>query len=893
MEREKVYLIDGSAYIYRAYHALTPLSNSKGLPTHAIYGFTTILRRILRERSPKYIALTFDSRGPVFRHEIYPDYKANRPQMPDDLAQQLPYIKKIAQGYNILCLEQSDQEADDLIASVTEQLVQKGYDIVIVSSDKDLLQLVNDKVFLWDPMKDKLMDPKAVLKRYGVETDQLLDYFSLTGDSSDNIPGVHGIGPKTAQKLISENKTLENIYASIDKMVPSKLKQRLVDHKDEAFLSRDLIRLNHTAAVPKDIDEYLVGKPDRNVLCELLTELEFFSILKTDVPARKIDTDNFFLVRDMKTLRHLSETIKGAPFLVLDTETTSLDQLNAELVGISLCIDKTKAWYIPCGHRDNKGNLIKGQLSIKEICEVIGPIFEDKTIPKIGHNLKYDWAVLSLPQNGSIHLAGPYYDTMVGAWLLDPGRRTYKLDDLCQEIDLQLTSYKDIVAGDKQEGAFSRVGLEQAKNYSCEDVYGSLCLFEKQKPQLNELQLWSLYTDVECPLIPVLAGMELHGIVVDTGLVKELSSEFGQILASLEEDIYKVAGNNFNINSPSQLGKVLFVDLDLPKGRKTKTGYSTDVKVLERLKQYHELPGLILEYRNLAKLKSTYLDNLTRLKDNKTGRVHTSFNQCGTTTGRLSSSNPNLQNIPIRTEEGRRIRAVFYAPVKKIFISGDYSQIDLRVLAHYSRDEALLDAFFNDEDIHSLTAAEIFFVSPALITPEMRRVAKTINFGIVYGMSSFGLSSQLNLSRKEAQIFIDRYFQHYKGIKDFMEAIIVQARSDGYVTTLLGRRRQLPDINSSNRTRREFAERTAINTPIQGTAADIIKLAMLRVSNDLVSSHLNGQMVLQVHDELVLEVAEEEAEQTINIMKRAMENVIDLIVPLKVNLKSGQNLGSL
>lgn len=893
MITKEIYLIDGSAYIYRAYHAIAPLSNSQGLPTHAVYGFTTILRRILREKQPEYLAVAFDTKGPVFRHRMYPDYKANRPPMPDDLAVQIPYIWNMVRAYNLPILEHDDQEADDMIASVTSRLAAGGCRVVVVSGDKDLLQLVSDRVTMWDPMNDRLMDPVAVRTKYGLLPEQLLDYFALTGDSSDNIPGVRGVGPKTALKLITQYEDLEGLYAGIDEMKPSKMKERLVEYREDAFLSRDLVRLNREAEVPGNLEQFRVHESDPEALRSLLSELEFYTLLKADVPASKVDTAGFSMVRTREELDGLVTRLAKAPLLTIDTETSSLDPLVADLVGVSVCMDEDAAWYIPCGHRDEGGNLLPDQLDRAEMVDTLRPLLEDELLAKIGHNLKYDWAILAAEQNGGIRMKGPLYDTMVGAWLIDPGRRSYKLDDLCLEFDLKMTSFAEVVGGDKREDSFSRVGLEEAKDYSCEDVYGTFRLFAAQKEQLEELELWSLFAELECPLIPVLAGMEKDGIGVDTKTLAALSEEFGGKLAELETQIYELAGREFNINSPRQLGEILFDELQLPRGRKTKTGYSTDVRVLEKLSQHHELPQKILQYRNLAKLKSTYVDKLTTLTHAGTARVHTSFNQCGTATGRLSSSNPNLQNIPIRTEDGQRIRSAFVAPDGYRLLSADYSQIDLRVLAHYSQDKALLDAFRAGEDIHRQTAAEIFFVAPQLITPEMRRVAKTINFGIVYGMSSFGLAGQLNISRKEAQTFIDRYFDHYPGIRDFMKSIIEQARQDGFVTTLLGRRRQLPDIGHRNRTRREFAERTAINTPIQGTAADIIKLAMLAVNRELGRQKLEARMILQVHDELVLEVPEPELDQTEKLLKAAMENVIDLAVPLVVNLNAAKSLAKI
>ena len=890
MSAPEVYLVDGSAYIYRAYHAIRPLTNTSGLPTHAVYGFTTILRRILREKQPECLAVAFDTKGPVFRHRMYPEYKANRPPMPDDLIPQIPYIHKMVDAYNILNMEHEDQEADDLIASAARVLVEQGCRVVVVSGDKDLLQLVSKDIIMWDPMSDTLMDEAYIEKKYGVKTSQMLDYFALTGDSADNIPGVRGVGPKTAQKLITEYGSLEGIYAAVDVFKQSKMKERLIEQKDDAFLSRDLIRLNMHAEVPADPAAYKMREPDPDSLRTLLTELEFFTLLKSDVPAAQIDTNSFVLVRERDELEALVRELGREKQLVVDTETTSLDTLAAELVGVSLCTTTDKAWYVACGHRNEEGELLPDQLTLEDIKELIGPLLTNTSLAKIGHNLKYDYSVLAAPQNGGIIMAGPLYDTMIGAWLLDPGRRSYKLDDLCRELDMEMTSFDRVVDHDKRDDAFCRVEPERAKDYSCEDVYGTLRLFETQQPDLEEFGLWNLFAEVEGPLVGVLARMESTGILVDDKVLAELSLEFGDRLAALEQEIYAVAGHAFNINSPAQLAKVLFEELDLPKGRKTKTGYSTDVKVLEKLAAKHELPALILKYRNLAKLKSTYIDKLRTHVSSISGRVHTSYNQCGTATGRLSSSKPNLQNIPIRTEEGRRIRSAFVAAEGCMLLSADYSQIDLRVLAHYSQDPALLETFTGDGDVHRRTASEIFSVSPQLITPEMRRVAKTINFGIVYGMSSYGLASQLGISRKEAQTFIDRYFEHYAGIKIFMEKIVEQAREDGYVTTVLGRRRQLPEIKASNRTRREFAERTAINTPIQGTAADIIKLAMLEVDRRL-DNRTGASMILQIHDELVLEVQEREVDEVSELVTRAMESVMELAVPLKVNVQVSRNLG--
>lgn len=890
MPSPELYLIDGSAYIYRAYHAIRPLSTSRGLPTHAVFGFLSILRRLLRERSPEYLAVAFDTRGPVFRHRLYDRYKANRPPMPEDLAVQIPYIRESVAAHRILVLEHDDQEADDLIASVTARMTGQGRRVVVVSGDKDLLQLVSADVTLWDPMNDRVMDEAAVAEKYGLPPGQLLDYFALTGDSSDNIPGVPGIGPKSAQKLIGAYHTLENLYQAAPEMKPGKAVRQLLDHREQAFLSRDLVRLNHSAEVPAEIERFRVQEPDIDRLRTLYAELEFHSLLKEDLPAPRIDTSRFHLVGDAAGLARLAKRLEGIDLVAVDTETDSLDTLSAHLVGVSLCVGDGEAWYLPCGHRDAQGALQPGQLRLDDLVRTLRPVLTDGRSTKIGHNLKFDLAVLAAPHNGGLELAGPLYDTMVGAWLIDPDRRSYKLDDLCKELGLRMTGFAEVTAGDKAADAFARVGLEAAGDYSCEDVYGALQLYRQQVEQLAATGLDRLLAEVEGPLIPVLVAMETAGILVDSDQLDSLSIEFGQRLQTFEEEIFRVAGEPFNINSPRQLGEILFEKLQLPRGRKTKTGWSTDVQVLESLSLTHELPALVLQYRNLAKLKSTYVDRLASLRNPHTGRVHTSFNQCGTATGRLSSSNPNLQNIPIRTEEGRRIRSTFIAAEGCTLLAADYSQIDLRVLAHYSEDRELTAAFHAGQDIHRRTAAEIFFVSPELVTAEMRRVAKTINFGIIYGMSSFGLSTQLHISRKEAQTFIDRYLAHFSGIKEFMESVVGQARTDGFVTTLLGRRRYLADINSTNRVRREMAERTAINTPIQGTAADIIKLAMLRVHLELRARGLQARMLLQIHDELVFEVPLAELETVSGLVRMHMEAAMALRVPLVANLQHGQSL---
>ena len=886
--KEEIYLIDGSSYIYRAYHAIAPLTNSKGVATNAVLGFVKMVQKLINEHGPKYLAIAFDSKGPVFRHDLYKEYKANRPPMPEDLREQLPYIKEFVRASNILMLEEAEVEADDILASVAAKYTKQGYRVVIVSGDKDLLQLVDDSVAMYDPMKNKLMDRAEVEQKYGVRPDQLLDFFALVGDSADNVPGVPGVGPKTAEKLIADYGSLDGLYEQIDTLKKSKMKEKIIDNRQQAYLSRQLIDLKKDVKVPEKIEQFTLQKGDDSSLASLYTELEFLSLLKGVDTSEKIETETFKAITTVEDLKKLRTELDHACLLVVDTETTSLNARNAKLVGISLCTSLERAYYIPVGHLDEQGHLLDSQLDETYVIESLAPYLQSEKLIKVGHNLKYDYTVLS--QHSGLELRGPIADTLIAAYLTESGGRSLKLDDLCQERGLRMTSFKDVVNGDKREDCFAYVPIDKAVNYSCEDVYGTLVLWQEFEKKLYHLGLSSLFWDVEMKVLRLLAQMEITGICIDLSVLAALSHEFNEKLGLLEKEIFQHSGHEFNINSPRQLGVILFEEQGLPHGRKTKTGYSTDVKVLETLAAQHELPRLVLQYRTMAKLLSTYVDKLSLLKDPVTGRIHTSFNQAVTATGRLSSSDPNLQNIPIRTEEGGRIRGAFIPGDGLIFLSADYSQIDLRVLAHYSQDEALIEAFRSGADIHARTAAEIFSVSSLLVTSEMRRVAKSINFGIVYGMSSFGLSNQLGISRKDAQRFIDKYFGLYSGVQRFMEDIVMTAREDGYVTTLLGRRRTVADIHAKNRNQREFAERMAINTPIQGTAADIIKLAMIHCDEALKADGLQAKMLLQIHDELVFELPEEELEQTKVVIKKAMEGALALDVPLVANFEIGHSL---
>ncbi len=683
----------------------------------------------------------------------------------------------------------------------------------------------------------------------------------------------------------------QSISKLVDKVENLKLREKLRQGRDQAILSRHLITLKQDIPVPEHPDAYRLLAPDHDALRRLYAFLGFTRLIKSELPVANLSTAGFKLVSGAEELAGLVKEFSRAECLTVDLETTSLDPVKADIVGISLCIDADRAYYLPVGHREEDGTLVPGQLEKDTVVFFLRPLLADPKLPKLGHNLKYDYSVLL---THGIFMAGPLFDTMVASYLLNPARSSHKLDDLGKEIlERRLTSFTEVTGASSRDDAFTHVQLLAAKDYSCEDVRATFLLWEIFAPELKAKGLWDLFVRVEMPLVPILAEMEHTGIRVDPRLLADMSKEFAQGLETLEKEIHTLAGQVFNINSPRQLGAILFERLGLPHGRKTKTGYSTDLEVLEKLANFHELPAAVLSFRNLSKLKSTYVDSLASLIHPVTGRIHSSFNQTVTATGRLSSSRPNLQNIPVRTREGQRIREAFIPADGYSFLGGDYSQIELRVLAHYSQDKEFVAAFHQGEDIHAKTAQEIFRTLPGMVTPEMRRVAKTINFGIIYGMSAFGLASQLNISRKEAQVFIDRYFELYRGVREFMDAIIKKARKDRLVTTLLGRRRLLPDIESPNKNVREFAERTAINTPIQGTAADIIKLAMQQSHAVLKAKGLRARMILQIHDELVFEVPDEELAETSPLVQQAMEGVMQLNVPLVVNISAGKNLAAI
>jgi len=887
MKKNKtLYLIDGTAYIYRAYHAIRGLTNSTGLPTNAAFGFTRILIKLIEDRSPEYVVMFFDAKGPTFRHKIYKDYKANRPPMPEDLSVQIPHIKKITQGFNIPVIEMKGFEADDLIGTFRLKAEEAGFSVVMVTGDKDFVQLVTDKAIIWDPMKEKTIDMKTVRESFGVEPNQMIDVMGLSGDTSDNIPGVPGIGPKTALALIKTFGSMDHLYEQLDKITKKKQHKNLVQYKAQAFLSRELVKINTQVPIAFTPQDFKLEEPDNASLSSLFKMLEFIQLQKDFPKKADLSKKQYVTVMDTESFSDLVARLKTSSLFAVDTETTSKDPMKAELVGLSFSMKSDEAFYIPLVHDYPD---VPDQLELKTVLDLLKPVLENPGIKKIGQNIKYDWIVL---KHYDINLAGVVFDTMLASYLINPSKRAHNLDQIALDfLDHKTITYEDVTGKGKKSINFAQVLLEKAGPYSCEDADITLMAYHVLKPMLEKLDLMELMEKVEMPLVPVLMKMEMTGICVDRDKLRNLSKSFEHQLEQLEISIYSIAGEEFNIRSSRQLGHILFEKLKLPVQKKTakKTGYSTDVNVLKALADKHELPEFVLRHRALSKLKSTYTDALLDLIHPETERVHTSYNQTVTATGRLSSSNPNLQNIPIRTDQGMEIRSAFIPKDGWTLVAADYSQIELRILAHYADDEILIKAFKDDKDIHTRTAAEVFQVFPSFITPELRQQAKVINFGIVYGMSPYGLSKELNISRKMAKTYIDNYFARYKGVKRFVDQTISSARDVRKTSTLLGRIRHLPDINSTNKTVREFSERTAINTPIQGTAADLIKLAMIKVDAVFRERNLKAAMLLSVHDEIVFEVPPEELETTKKLIKKIMEGIWDLKVPLKVNIASGLN----
>ncbi|MCF7796195.1 MAG: DNA polymerase I [Lentisphaeria bacterium] len=894
-----LYLIDGSALAYRAHFAFirNPLINSKGQLVSAVYGFTNSVLRLLIDEKPRYIAVVMDTKEKTFRHEKYPDYKATREKMPDEMSAQLPVIDEILDGLAIPVLRKPGFEADDIIGTLSKQAARDGVQVKILTGDKDFAQLVNELVVIENPKDNSIWTPEFVQENWGVPPENIIDLLGLMGDSSDNVPGVPGVGPKTAVKLLQTHRSIEKLYENIEDVKNPKLKEKLLAHKKQAFLSKDLVTIKTDMELDLQWKDMLRQPIQVDNLTHRFQELELFSFIKllSELPGVNSEhtgeaaKKNYTTVRNQTELKSLVEDLMGQDLVAFDLETTSLKPHDARIVGLSFSWEVDQGLYVAVDFPEAGKNDF-GPGDIDDILAALKPFWDNPDIRKTGQNLKYDLSVL---RGYGIAVQGIHFDSMLAAYLVNPGGRGYNLDDLAQlYLGYQTMKIEDLEVKQEESDVYPMhtVPVEKITFYAAEDADIALQLTRHLQEKMEAQKLMPILERIELPLIDVLSLMEWNGAFVDVEILNEQSNEFKNQLAELEKKIYAEAGEEFNINSPKQLGKILFEKMEIPPVRKTKTGYSTDVNVLETLAKKYTIPKFILDYRQVAKLKSTYTDALPQLVHPKTGRIHSSFNQTIAATGRLSSTNPNFQNIPIRTEMGRDIRRAFRPqnPGWKL-ASADYSQVELRLMAHYSEDETLIAAFKNDEDVHRTTAAKVFNVPPDEVTSEQRRRAKVVNFGIMYGAGPFRMSNELDISRDEALELIDQYFNSYPGIRRYIDATLEFAREHKYVQTLLGRRRPVPDIDAANRMTREGAERVAINMPIQGTAADIIKLAMIEIHKELQNRRLETMMILQVHDELVFELPEAELEEVRDLVTDKMENAYRLKVPLKVDLGVGDN----
>jgi DNA polymerase I len=934
---ERLFLLDGMALAYRAYYSFItrPLINSKGENTSAIYGFVTALMKILEDEKPEHIAVVFDTKGPTFRHKKFPDYKATRQKMPEDMSSQMEKLKDVVKSFNVPSIELPGFEADDIIGTLARRAEKENVITFMVTPDKDYMQLISSKIKMYKPGKGggevEIIDETGVKEKFGVRPDQVIDVLGLIGDSSDNVPGVPGIGPKTATPLIQRFGSIPSLYDQLDAVQQKGIREKLASNKDLAFLSRELVTIDINAPVQIDFHQLKATNAQASKLIKVFDELEFKTLsgrLRTlekytfssssnqemaevisavadtreQLPHGDISSDQhqYICMMDLADLRTLCKQLATKKHVVIDTETTSQNAFLAKLVGISLCFQERQAFYIPIkssGTRDgelfadttvsHEPNHTSAGLPLEHVLKELKPILENPAIGKIGQNIKYDMLVFHCH---GVEVAGTEFDTMVGSYILRADGQ-HSLDAIAMEfLNYKMVSFEELVGKGKKQKHITEVPIESVVQYSAEDADITMRVYGRLLDKLKEKELIKLCKEIEFPLIDVLKRMEATGICLDSQYLKEMSKNLKAQIKDLVDDILKFAGETFNINSTQQLGDILFKRLGLRTVRKTKTGFSTDVNVLEELRGDHPIIERLLEYRQISKLKSTYVDALPGLVNPKTGRVHASFNQTVAATGRLSGSDPNLQNIPIRTELGRAIRKAFI-PEKgdSVMMSADYSQIELRVMAHVSGDEGLMEAFLNKEDIHSSTAAKIFGVNIADVTPLMRRKAKEVNFGIMYGIGPFGLSNRLEISQVEAKEIIKRYFERFPKVKQYINETISTARSRGYVSTLTGRRRYLPEITSRNQNTRGNAERQAINMPIQGTAADMIKIAMINIDRAIRDSHMQSRMLLQVHDELVFEIPTTEQASMITIVQERMRNAMPLAVPIEVELGTGRN----
>ncbi len=928
-----VYLVDGSGFIFRAFHGLPMMTRPDGVPVNAVYGFATMLMKLVSETKAAHVAVIFDAARKTFRSDIYPAYKAHRPPPPEELIPQFPLVREAARAFNLPSVELEGYEADDLIATYATQAVAQGHRVTIVSSDKDLMQLVGPGVDMLDPLKNRAIGPEQVMEKFGVPPDKVVDVQALCGDPTDNVPGVPGIGIKTAAQLITEYGDLDTLLERAGGIKQPKRRETLLANADMARISRDLVRLCREAPVPEPLDSFVLTPPDPAILGDFLRQMGFKSILarltspQAALPARPPAARDaihagqsvgappvaagedgvlaglcqaqahYDLVLDVAELDRWIAHARMAGVVAVDTETTSLDPQQCDLVGVSLAVAPGRACYIPVRHDAGpaQGSLLDAPADAavpliprQTILDRLAPLFADPAVLKVGHNIKYDLSVLA---RAGLDVA-PLDDTMLMSYVLDGGSHGHGLDELCsRHFQHQTIAFSDVCGSGKSQITFDRVPLDKARDYAAEDADFCLRLHVWLRSRLLADRMVTVYETLERPLSAVAARMEQDGILVDAAALRTLSGEFGQRMAELESGIHQLAGHEFNVGSPQQLGKVLFEEMGLPGGKKTKTGqWATGADALEELAaQGHDLPARLLDWRQLSKLKSTYTDALVAQINPRTGRVHTSYSLAATTTGRLSSSDPNLQNIPIRTEEGRKIRQAFVAPPGHCLLSADYSQIELRLVAHVAGIEGLKQAFHDGADIHAITASQVFGVPVAGMDPMIRRRAKAINFGIIYGISAFGLARQLGIGNGEAKAYIDAYFARFPEIRTYMEQAKEEARTHGFVRTLFGRKVYTPGISDKSAPMRAFAERAAINGPIQGGAADIIKRAMIRLPAALVRAGLSARMLLQVHDELVFELPADQADATAALVKQEMEAAARLDVPLVAETGLGQS----
>ena len=890
-ETKELIIIDGTAFVYRAFFGLPMLTNAKGQPTNAIFNFTTTLLKLLREGETEYIAICFDRGGRSKREALYAEYKADRPETPDGIVSQFPYVREIVQAFGIPIVEMDEYEADDVAGTLAKRAAEQGFDVLIMTNDKDLLQLISPKIKVHrvNPRGGyDIYDATACKNRYGVEPEQIPDYLALTGDKVDQIPGVSGVGEKTVPKLLAEFGTVENLLDHLDE-VPNRWRTKLEIGADLARLSKKLATLYTDLDLPITPEACKIDAADNETLMEIFRELEFHSLrdqIAGDLTHEKPEVVYKTVLTETE-LDQLIEKLKGSEELSIDLETTSTNPIQAKVVGIVISTTPNEGYYLPV-----KCNVLGAPelLPQEGVLDRLRPVLEDASYRKVGQNIKYDLKVL---KRHGVALKGIGFDTMIASALLYPSTSSNRLDDLAFiHLNHKMIPIKDLIGTGSKQVTMDLAPLPQIAEYACEDGDITLQLKHKFEQELRTEGLADIFRNIEMPLIPVLADMELQGIKVDGDYLKTLSDEYQTRLDTQMEQIYAAAGREFNINSPKQLGRILFEELNLPKNltRKTKTGYSTDVRVLQRLVPHHPLPELTLEYRSFAKLKSTYTDALVKLIDPQTGRIHTSFHQAVARTGRLSSSDPNLQNIPVRTAEGREIRRAFVArDDEHVLIVADYSQVELRILAHLSGDERLREAFEENMDIHAQSASLIFGVPPDEIDADMRRQAKTMNYGIVYGIGSYRLASELQIEYDEAQRLIENYFGTYAGVRDYFDRLVAEASQTGYVKTLLGRHCYVPEIQARDRNTHEFGKRVAINAPMQGTAAEMIKVAMLRIHDYLTSNGKKTKMLLQVHDELVFEAPKAEQAEVIAEIKGMMENACQIDVPVDVDIHAGPN----